>query len=94
MLKSPALRQYRLGAAAAACGWGNVGPISLFDLARADLNLVNDLPEFHQAYVDKLPGDVVICGPLFSNPTGQKLDPELVAHLENGDVTAKKVLQW
>lgn len=92
MQKAPTFRQYRLGAAAGACGWGDGGPMSLFDMAKADLNLVNDLPEFHRAYFEKLPDDVVICGPLFSKTTDQELDPELVAHLEDGDGSAKKIL--
>ncbi|KAF2189831.1 glycosyltransferase family 1 protein [Zopfia rhizophila CBS 207.26] len=84
MLNAPIFRQHRLGAAAAACGWGNKGPISLFDMAKADLNLVNDLPMFHADYSHRLPDDIVISGPLFSRAREtDKLDPDIVAHMRN-----------
>ncbi|KAL1625524.1 hypothetical protein SLS56_007271 [Neofusicoccum ribis] len=81
MLNAPIFHQHRLGAAARACGWGNDGALSLFDMAAADLNLVNDLPLFHEPYVRGLPANVVLTGPLFAPNRGEALDPAIVAHL-------------
>ncbi|KAF2272735.1 glycosyl transferas-like protein [Westerdykella ornata] len=83
MLNAPIFRQHRLGAAAASCGWPIKGPISLFDMNMADLNLVNDHPIFHQDYADQLPENIVITGPLY-NQTDAKLDPEIAAHMTQG----------
>ncbi|KAH8683328.1 hypothetical protein BGZ60DRAFT_217556 [Tricladium varicosporioides] len=88
MIRAPIFRQHRLGAAASACGWPiqSGSPLSLFDIAKADLNLVNDLPKFHADYAHRLPKDIVITGPLFAatavhNTT--KLDSGVMAHLHN-----------
>ncbi|KUJ07189.1 glycosyl transferase-like protein [Mollisia scopiformis] len=84
MVYAPIFRQHRIGAAAAACGWPIKGPLSLFDMAKADLNLVNDLPEFHADYSYRLPEDVVITGPLFARIHDTKeLDQDIAAHLHN-----------
>jgi len=86
MIYAPIFRQHRLGAAAAACGWPNEGggPLSLFDMANADLNLVNDLPTFHTDYYDRLPDDIVITGPLFArNYDTVELDTDIAAHMRN-----------
>jgi len=80
MLKAPIFRQNRLGAAAAACGWPITGPISLFDMNMADLNLVNDHPVFHAEYAHRLPENIVITGPLFAK-SEEKLDEDIVAHM-------------
>ncbi|KAF1960065.1 glycosyl transferas-like protein [Byssothecium circinans] len=80
MLKAPIFRQHRLGAAAAGCGWPIKGPISLFDMNMADLNLVNDHPMFHVDYADRLPENIAITGPLFAG-NNQILDEDIVAHL-------------
>jgi UDP:flavonoid glycosyltransferase YjiC (YdhE family) len=81
MLKAPIFRQHRLGAAAAACGWPVKGPISLFDMNMADLNLVNDHPVFHADYAHRLPDNIVITGPLFAK-SDQKLDEDIVEHMK------------
>ncbi|KAF4628435.1 hypothetical protein G7Y89_g9715 [Cudoniella acicularis] len=85
MVLAPTFRQHRLGAAAAACGWPNKAgtPLSLFDMAKADLNLVNDLPTFHADYSHRLPADIVITGPLFASHANVKLDPDIAAHMRN-----------
>lgn len=84
MVHAPIFRQHRLGAAAEACGWPSKGPLSLFDIARADLNLVNDLPAFHVDYSPHLPEDIVITGPLFARVHDTaELDPKIAAHLQN-----------
>lgn len=81
MLKAPIFRQRRLGAAAAACGWPIKGPISLFDMNMADLNLVNDHPVFHADYAHRLPENIVITGPLFAK-SDRKLDADIVEHMK------------
>jgi len=83
MIKAPIFRQRRLGAAAAACGWPISGPISLFDMNMADLNLVNDHPVFHADYAHRLPPNIVITGPLFA-PNAGKLDDDIATHLSRG----------
>jgi UDP:flavonoid glycosyltransferase YjiC (YdhE family) len=83
MVKAPIFHQKRLGAAAAAAGWPITGPISLFDMNMADLNLVNDHPCFHADYAKNLPANIVISGPLYNNTT-QALDPEIAAHMKKG----------
>ncbi|KAL1600226.1 hypothetical protein SLS59_005850 [Nothophoma quercina] len=83
MIKAPIFRQRRLGAAAAACGWPIEGPISLFDMNMADLNLVNDHPVFHQEYLHRLPKNIVLTGPLYAG-NNSKLDEDIVRHLKKG----------
>ncbi len=83
MLNAPIFHQHRLGAAAQACGWPVKGPISLFDMNMADLNLVNDHPIFHADYSHRLPSNIVITGPLFAGNT-KKLDEDIAAHLRRG----------
>ncbi|KAF2127381.1 glycosyltransferase family 1 protein [Dothidotthia symphoricarpi CBS 119687] len=83
MVKAPIFRQQRLGAAAAACGWPVKGPISLFDMNMADLNIVNDHPIFHQEYLHRLPKNIVLTGPLYARNTS-KLDEDIVNHLTRG----------
>ncbi|ORY01728.1 glycosyl transferas-like protein [Clohesyomyces aquaticus] len=81
MVKAPIFRQKRLGAAAAAAGWPIKGPISLFDMNMADLNLVNDHPIFHADYAARLPENIKITGPLFAK-TDSPLDADIVAHMK------------
>lgn len=81
MLKAPIFRQHRLGAAAAAAGWPIKGPISLFDMNMADLNLVNDHPIFHADYAHRIPENIVLTGPLYAS-SDKKLDADIEAHLK------------
>ena len=83
MVKAPIFFQKRLGAAAAAVGWPIEGPISLFDMNMADLNLVNDHPIFHADYAHRLPANIVLSGPLY-NQSDAKLSPEIEAHMKGG----------
>jgi UDP:flavonoid glycosyltransferase YjiC (YdhE family) len=80
MVKAPIFTQKRLGAAAAACGWPIKGPISLFDMNMADLNLVNDHPIFHQEYLHLIPKNIVLTGPLYAR-SDLKLDEDIAAHM-------------
>lgn len=83
MIKAPIFRQRRLGAAAAACGWPVEGSISLFEMNKADLNLVNDHPVFHQEYLHRLPRNIVLTGPLYAR-SDSDLDQDIAAHLKKG----------
>ncbi|KAF2710583.1 glycosyltransferase family 1 protein [Pleomassaria siparia CBS 279.74] len=83
MIKAPIFRQHRLGVAAEACGWPVKGPISLFDMNMADLNIVNDHPVFHAAYAHRLPENIVLTGPLYA-ANDSKLDPDIAAHMKKG----------
>ncbi|KAE8444768.1 hypothetical protein EG329_014228 [Mollisiaceae sp. DMI_Dod_QoI] len=93
MIHAPIFRQHRLGAAAAACGWPNKGPLSLFEIAKADLNLVNDLPTFHADYVHRLPDNVVITGPLFARVHDTaELDADIATHLRSKNHRGPSIL--
>lgn len=83
--RAPIFWQHNLGAAARECGWPGIqkGPISLFDMNMADLNLVNDHPAFHADYAHRLPPNIVITGPLFARNSGE-LDADIVAHMTSG----------
>jgi UDP:flavonoid glycosyltransferase YjiC (YdhE family) len=83
MIKAPIFTQKRLGAAAGACGWPKKGPISLFDMNMADLNLVNDHPVFHQEYLHLIPKNIVLTGPLYAR-SDSKLDDDITRHLTKG----------
>jgi len=83
MIKAPIFTQKRVGAAAAACGWPISGPISLFDMNMADLNLVNDHPIFHKEYLHLIPKNIVLTGPLFAR-SDVKLDDDIATHLTKG----------
>jgi UDP:flavonoid glycosyltransferase YjiC (YdhE family) len=83
MIKAPIFKQKRLGAAAASCGWPIDGPISLFDMNMADLNLVNDHPVFHQEYLHRIPKNIVLTGPLYAS-NDAKLDDDIATHLTRG----------
>lgn len=92
MIYAPIFKQHRLGVAAAECGWpnkdknGNPVPISLFDMSKADLSIINDLPAFHADYSDRLPKNIVITGPVFArNHDTAKLDRDIAAHMHNDD---------
>jgi UDP:flavonoid glycosyltransferase YjiC (YdhE family) len=83
MIKAPIFTQKRLGAAAAACGWPIKGPISLFDMNMADLNIVNDHPVFHKEYLHLIPKNIVLTGPLYASNNSQ-LDEDIAVHLTKG----------
>ncbi|KAH9876036.1 hypothetical protein J1614_003914 [Plenodomus biglobosus] len=83
MIKAPIFQQKRLGAAAAAAGWPITGPISLFDMNMADLNIVNDHPIFHQEYLHRIPKNIVLTGPLYAS-SDSKLDNDIATHLTKG----------
>lgn len=69
LLRFPIFHQRNLGAAAHEYGWPGEGPISLFDMNMADLNLVNDLPIFYQKFAHLLPDNIKITGSIYSSET-------------------------
>jgi hypothetical protein len=83
MIKAPIFQQKRLGAATAASGWPITGPISLFDMKIADLNLVNDHSIFHKEYLHRIPKNIVLTGPLYAR-NDAKLDEDISTHLTKG----------
>lgn len=83
MTKAPIFTQKRLGAAAVSCGWPTKGPISLFDMNLADLNLVNDHPIFHKEYLHLIPGNIILTGPLYAS-NDSELDKDISNHLKKG----------
>lgn len=66
-----AFTQRRLSQAIAECGWPGPPPKTIFEMLRADLTIVNDLPDF---YADcTLPKHLSITGPLFA-PGAEQAD--------------------
>ncbi len=63
-LKSPWVRQQTLCAAAKKLGTQNINDI--FDMMKADLTVVNDLPAFYEG--NDIPGGFTVTGPLFAQP--------------------------
>lgn len=80
--KAPILRQKLLLDAAHRCGWDGPTLHNLFDMMRADLTVVNDLPLFYQGM--QIPPDFHITGPLYSRPEREDTpDPEILRVMEN-----------
>jgi len=63
-LKVPVLKQQYLLDAAARCGWKDKPLQNLFDMLKADLTIVNDLPLFYKDV--RLPDNFKLTGPLYS----------------------------
>jgi UDP:flavonoid glycosyltransferase YjiC (YdhE family) len=73
----PILRQNNIRHAAHDLGWRGGTLVNTFDLLKADLTIVNDLPDYYPA--DKFPPNVKITGPLFSAPDdASPADPEIL----------------
>jgi UDP:flavonoid glycosyltransferase YjiC (YdhE family) len=73
----PLLRQTNIRKAAHELGWKGEKLVNLFDLLRADLTIVNDLPDYYDQR--KFPENVVFTGPLFSKTTDDEpVDPEIL----------------
>lgn len=76
-LRAPILRQKNLLDAARKCGWSGPELGNLFDMMKADITVVNDLPLFYQGM--RIPSDFHIAGPLYSQPeSGDEPDPEIL----------------
>lgn len=71
----PPLRQPNIMWAASKLGWqGKI--VNIFDMLKADLTIVNDLPDFYCQ--SALPESVVFSGPLFCQPNkGEYIDPQI-----------------
>lgn len=72
----PILRQNNIRKAAYKLGWKGEKLTNTFDLLKADLTLINDLPDYYDA--NKFPKQVAFTGPLFSIPAANEpVDPEI-----------------
>lgn len=72
----PLLRQSNIRAAARELGWKGGPLVNLFSLLKADLTLVNDLPDYYDQRF--FPKDVVFTGPVFSRSDGKEpVRPEI-----------------
>jgi len=72
----PLLRQNNIRKAAYELGWKGEKLLNLFNLLKADLTIVNDLPDYYDQ--SKFPKDVVFTGPLFSKATSdESVDPKI-----------------
>ena len=71
----PPLRQPNILWAASQLGW-KAKIVNIFDMLKADLTVVNDLPDFYCQ--NTLPKSVIITGPLFCTLNkGESIDPQI-----------------
>lgn len=83
--------QHNLTQAIIESGWKGEPPTTIYDQVKADLTIINDLPEFYSDI--EIPSSVAITGPLFTNGTyGPQLDRELVHILTTDDGRPKILL--
>lgn len=72
----PPLRQPNILWAASKAGWKGERLVNLFDLLKADLTIVNDLPDYY--YRARLPKNVVFSGPVFCrSENDEPVDPQI-----------------
>jgi len=73
----PILRQNNIRHAVYKLGWKGAKLVNTFDLLKADLTIVNDLPDYYDQ--SKFPPNVKFTGPLFSLPhIDEAIDPEIL----------------
>lgn len=73
----PILRQNNIRHAVYKLGWKGEKLVNTFDLLKADITIVNDLPDYYDQ--SKFPSNVKFTGPLFSVPdTDEAVDPEIL----------------
>lgn len=70
------LRQPNILWAASKLGWKGETLVNLFDMLKADLTIVNDLPDYYCQ--SSFPESVIFAGPLFYQPNkGESIDPQI-----------------
>ena len=73
----PILRQNNIRRAAYRLGWKGEKLVNTFDLLKADITIVNDLPDYYDQ--SKFPSNVQFTGPLFSIPNNDEtIDSEIL----------------
>ena len=73
----PILRQNNIRHAVYNLGWKGEKLVNTFDLLKADITIVNDLPDYYDQ--SKFPPNIAFTGPLFSMPNNnESVDPEIV----------------
>lgn len=73
----PILRQNNIRHAVYKLGWKGEKLVNTFDLLKADVTIVNDLPDYYDQ--SKFPPNVKFTGPLFSIPNNDEtIDPEIL----------------
>jgi len=73
----PILRQNNIRHAVYNLGWKGEKLVNTFDLLKADITIVNDLPDYYDQ--SKFPPNVKFTGPLFSIPNNDEtIDPEIL----------------
>ncbi|MFA5173145.1 MAG: nucleotide disphospho-sugar-binding domain-containing protein [Candidatus Paceibacterota bacterium] len=83
----PLIRQNNIREAAAELGWKGEPLLNLFNLLKADLTIVNDLPDYYDQ--SKFPKDVIFTGPLFAKTTNEEpidLEIQKVFDPQNGKI--------
>jgi len=72
----PLIRQNNIRQAASELGWKGEPLLNLFNLLKADLTIVNDLPDYYDQ--SKFSKNVIFTGPLFAKTVGEEpIDPEI-----------------
>lgn len=73
----PLIRQDNIRKAVSELGWKGEPLVNLFDLLKAHLTIVNDLPDYYDQ--SRFPGNVVFTGPLFSKAANNEtIDPNIL----------------
>ncbi|MFA7717694.1 MAG: nucleotide disphospho-sugar-binding domain-containing protein [Candidatus Absconditabacterales bacterium] len=84
----PILRQNNIRHAAYKLGWKVEKLVNTFDLLKADLTIVNDLPDYYDQ--SRFPSNVVFTGPLFSVPDSDEvIDPEIIKVFDQNNEKTK-----
>jgi len=72
----PLIRQNNIREAVSELNWKGEPLLNLFNLLKANLTIVNDLPDYYDQ--SKFPKDVIFTGPLFAKTTSdESIDPEI-----------------
>ena len=72
----PLIRQNNIREAVSELGWKGEPLLNLFNLLKANLTIVNDIPDYYDQ--NKFPKDVIFTGPLFAKTIKvEKVDPKI-----------------
>jgi hypothetical protein len=92
-LKSPGFAQRNLRLGALAAGWTGPALRNLLQMLRADLLLVNDLPDFYAH--ETLPENIRLVGPLFAPPERDaEVDPAIARLFARTETRPKFSVPW
>ncbi|WP_392563678.1 hypothetical protein RHO13_10325 [Orbus wheelerorum] len=85
----PILRQNNIRHAAYSIGWDKDKLVNVFDLLKANLIIVNDLPDYYM--LDKFPSNVKFTGPLFAIPNDTRAIEPGILDVFSSNVSHPKI---